>query len=143
MGKTRERPYGDGDASFQAAGGADGIQHLVEDFYAEMRRRPEAEHILRMHPKDLSISVDKLARFLCGWMGGPNRFREKYGPIAIPLAHKHLPIGPAERDAWLACMEAAIGEQPYADDFKAYLLAQLRIPAERVVEVARDPRRSR
>jgi hemoglobin len=37
-------------------------------------------------------------------------------------------------------MEAAIAAQPYADDFKAYLLTQLRIPAERVMEVAREPR---
>jgi hemoglobin len=137
-----ERSYGDGDASFLAAGGQEGIQRLVEDFYAEMRRRPEAARILRLHPKDLSISIDKLARFLCGWMGGPNRFREKYGPIVIPLAHRHLPIGPAERDAWLGCMEAAIAAQPCAEDFKVYLLAQLRIPAERVMEVARDPGQS-
>jgi hemoglobin len=135
-----QRPYGDGDASFRAAGGQDGIQRLVEDFYDQMRRRPDAAHILRMHPKDLRVSIDKLARFLCGWMGGPNRFREKYGRIVIPLAHQHLPIGPAERDAWLGCMEAAIAAQPYAQDFKAYLLAQLRIPAERVMEVARAPR---
>jgi hemoglobin len=137
-----ERNYGDGDASFLAAGGQDGIQRLVRDFYDEMQRRPEAARILRLHPKDLSISIDKLARFLCGWMGGPNRFREKYGPIVIPLAHRHLPIGPAERDAWLGCMEAAIAAQPCAEDFKVYLLAQLRIPAERVMEVARDPGQS-
>jgi hemoglobin len=137
-----ERNYGDGDASFLAAGGQDGIQRLVRDFYDEMQRRPEAARILRLHPKDLSISIDKLARFLCGWMGGPNRFREKYGRIVIPLAHRHLPIGPAERDAWLGCMEAAIAAQPCAEDFKAYLLAQLRIPAERVMEVARDPGQS-
>jgi hemoglobin len=137
-----ERSYGDGDASFRAAAGQDGIQRLVEDFYDEMRRRPEAARILRLHPKDLSTSIDKLARFLCGWMGGPKRFQEKYGRIVIPLAHQHLPIGPAERDAWLACMEAAIAAQPYAEDFKAYLLAQLRIPAERVMEVARNPGQS-
>ena len=131
--------YGDGDATFRACGGEAGLLQLVRDFYAAMDARPEARRIRGMHPPDLAISIDKLSRFLCGWTGGPKRYSEKYGPIRIPDAHRHLPVGAEERDAWLACMEAAIDRQPYAEDFKAYLLAQLRIPAERVREVAREP----
>lgn len=124
--------YGEGDASFRAAGGEAGIRRLVEDFYRLMDELPEARRIRALHPEDLEMSIDKLARFLCGWLGGPARYRERYGPISIPGVHAHLPIGAAERDAWLACMERAIALQPFAPDFRAYLLAQLRIPAERV-----------
>jgi len=40
-------------------------------------------------------------------------------------------LGAKERDAWLLCMQRALAEQPYADDFKQYLIEQLFVPAER------------
>lgn len=126
-----ERPYGMGDASYRAAGGEAGIRELVDAFYGAMDRLAEAATIRAMHPQDLSLARDKLARFLCGWLGGPNRYAEKYGPIRIPQAHARFAIGPAERDAWLSCMAEALKHQPYAPEFKRYLLEQLRVPAER------------
>ncbi len=126
-----KRPYGQGDNSYQSAGGYDGIKQLVDDFYAAMDTLPEAAHIRAMHPDDLSTATDKLTRFLCGWLGGPRLFSEKYGPIAIPAFHRNFPIGPNERDAWLLCMKTAAAKQPFADDFKQYLLEQLYVPAER------------
>lgn len=124
--------YGDGDATFQACGGEAGLRRLVEDFYAAMDTLPVAAGIRALHPPDLSISIDKLARFLCGWTGGPKRYSEKYGPIQIPVAHSHLPVGAPERDAWLACMEHALERQPFAADLKGYLLEQLFVPADRI-----------
>jgi hemoglobin len=136
---TEKARYGDGDTSFRTAGGIEGITRLVADFYQAMDTLPEAREIRRMHPADLTESRDKLARFLCGWLGGANRFVEKYGPIRIPSAHAHLRIGEKQRDAWLLCMQRAITMQPYPPEFAAYLLAQLRVPAERVREASRDP----
>jgi hemoglobin len=124
--------YGDGDASFRAAGGIAGIDALVERFYAWMDQLPQAREIRRMYPDDLALSKDKLARFLCGWLGGPKRYQEVYGSIRIPAAHARFEIGAAERDAWLECMRRAVDEQPYAEGFKAYLLQQLAVPAERI-----------
>ena len=128
---TEQRPYGEGDASYQAAGEYEGLTKLAERFYFYMDTLPEAKVIRDMHRDDLTESIEKLARFLSGWLGGPKLYREKYGSIAIPRAHSHLPIGTAERDAWLLCMEKALEEQPYADDFKRYMLEQLFVPAER------------
>ncbi len=133
------REYGQGDSSFRAAGGREGVFALVDAFYRIMDEIPEARTIRRMHPRDLSESRDKLARFLCGWLNGPPLFAERYGPIRIPSAHAHLRVGPAERDAWLLCMERAIAEQDYPPDFARYLLGALRVPAERVLQVSRDP----
>lgn len=124
--------YGDGDASFQAAGGVAGIQRLVDDFYALMEQLPEARAIRALHPPDLAVSRDKLARFLCGWLGGPKLFRAKYGPIRLPSAHRPFHIGVQEREAWLRCMERALDRQPYAAEFRRYLLAQLYVAAERI-----------
>ncbi len=127
------KEYGTLDATFQAAGAEQGVKKLVDDFYDNMQRLVEAKRILSMHPDDLEVSRDKLFRFLCGWMGGPKLYREKYGPISIPAVHAHLSIGTEERDAWLLCMKKAIEQQDYSDDFKEYLFKQLSFPAHRVV----------
>jgi hemoglobin len=129
--------YGVEDASFIAAGEVDGIQKLVEDFYRIMDDLPAATVIRKMHPHDLALSVDKLARFLCGWLGGPKLYNERYGTISIPAAHAHLVISEDERDAWLLCMQQAIALQSYAPDFADYLLTQLRVPAERIFQTSK------
>ncbi|MDR7090604.1 MULTISPECIES: group II truncated hemoglobin [Cellvibrio] len=131
--------YGFSDTSFQAAGGIDGIRQLVDDFYQEMDALPEAATIRKMHKTDLAESRDKLTLFLCGWMGGPSLYHEKYGSINIPRDHAHLPIGEAERDAWLLCMERSIEKQGYSPEFSTYLLQQLRIPAERIFATSKKP----
>ncbi len=123
--------YGDGDTSFQAAGGEEGIRKLADAFYDVMAELPQAKIIHDMHGDNIDVLRDKLARFLCGWLGGPKLFREKYGPIQIPKAHNHLEIGIAERDAWLACMKQALEQQPYDQAFKEYMLKELFRPADR------------
>lgn len=65
---------------------------------------PEARTIRAMHADDLAPMTEKLAVFLTGWMGGPDRYRERYGRVVIPAAHEPFPIGTAERDQWLLCM---------------------------------------
>lgn len=123
--------YGEGDASFQAAGGLEGLRKLVDRFYRAMDELPEAKTIRAMHPEDLTVARDKLTLFLSGWLGGERLFAKKYGPIIIPRTHAHLDIDEPERDAWLACMRVAVDEQDYAPAFKKYLLEQLFVPAER------------
>ena len=126
--------YGHADASFKAAGGVEGIQKLVKDFYRIMDEFSADTTIIKMHPDNLEVSVDKLARFLCGWLGGPRLYNERYGAISIPAVHAHLAIGEHERDSWLRCMQQAISLQSYAPDFADYLLLQLRVPAERIFQ---------
>jgi hemoglobin len=132
MSTIDARPYGTGSASFEAAGGEAGIRQLVDAFYDRMGTDPRFAGIYRMHPADISISRDKLARFLCGWLGGPRRYQEKFGPIRIPAAHEHLPITTVERDQWLTCMAEAVDAQPFLADFKHYLMEQLAVPANAI-----------
>jgi hemoglobin len=132
MKEDDEPTYGIGDASFRAAGGEDGIRRLVEAFYDLMGSDPRFVRIYAMHPDDKEVSRDKLARFLCGWLGGPKRYHEKYGGISIPRVHEHLAIESDERDQWLTCMAEAVAAQPFEPDFKRYLLEQLFVPAEAI-----------
>lgn len=131
--------YGIGDTSFQAAGGETGVRQLVDNFYDRMGSDERFEAIYNMHPPDKSLSRDKLATFLCGWLGGPRLYQEKYGGISIPAVHQHLSIGESERDQWLQCMSESIEIQPYAEDFKQYLLVQLSKPAEMIRRHAGNP----
>ncbi len=124
--------YGNGDATFQAAGGQLGIRKLVDAFFDIMATNPAYRKIYEMHPPDIELSRDKLALFLCGWTGGPRLFLDKYGQIAIPRVHCHLGITEVERDMWLACMHDALSQQEYPESLIDYLLKQLSIPAERV-----------
>lgn len=135
--ETEAHGFGEGDASLRAAGGFEGLVDLVERFYRVMDEAPEGARIRSMHPKDLTVSKDKLARFLCGWLGGPRLFNEKYGPISIPAVHAHLVVGEEGRDAWLFCMQRALEEVDYEPAFKAYLIRALGVPAERIRSVAR------
>lgn len=132
MKATTDKPYGTDDASFQAAGGVDGLRLLVDNFFDRMGSDQRFGTIFAMHPDDRETSRDKLHRFLCGWLGGPRLYREKYGAIGIPRVHAHLAIDTPERDQWLTCMRESVAEQPYAEDFKRYLLEQLFVPAEAV-----------
>ncbi len=94
-------PFGTGDASYQAAGGIDGLRRLVDDFYRLMDELPEAADLRRMHPKNLEQSRDKLACFLSGWLGGPRLFSEKYGPSPFrPSTHNGRSTKPAAPPGW-------------------------------------------
>lgn len=132
MSVEPDKPYGTGDASFQAAGGEAGIRKLVDDFFDLMGSDARFATIYEMHPEDKAVSRDKLARFLCGWLGGPKLYHEKYGAIGIPRVHAHLAIATPERDQWLTCMQESVEQQPFAEDFKRYLMEQLFVPAEAV-----------
>jgi len=124
--------YGAGDASYQAAGGQAGVAQLVERFYVHMDTLTEARAIRAMHAEDLAAVREKLAVFLCAWLGGPNDYRARFGPISIPGMHARFAIDEAERDAWMLCMTRAVDEQPWPPAFKAYFLRAIAMPAERV-----------
>ena len=129
--------FGTGDASYQAAGGLDGLRRLVDDFYDVMDSDPAALDVRRMHAEDLSLSRDKLTCFLSGWLGGPRLFAERYGPIALPSFHAQWPMDERHAGIWLGCMAQAIDRQPFSPEFAKYLLAQLRVPSARIVQASR------
>jgi hemoglobin len=130
--------YGTDDASYQAAGGIEGLRRLVGDFYRLMDERPEAAHLRSLHAESLALASDKLACFLSGWLGGPKLFSEKYGTIALPAFHAQWPISEQLSQSWLDCMAQAIALQPFAPAFAEYLLTQLRVPAQRIVQASRS-----
>ena len=121
-----------GDTQYRLAGEEAGCFKLANDFYDLMEEMQETKHILALHPNDLTESRDKLGRFLCFYMNGPHLYQEKYGPIQLGAAHAHVPIGSAERDAWLHCMAKALDMQPWEEAFKEFLFMRFQTPAHRI-----------
>jgi len=96
---------------YERLGGDAAVRHLVDRFYELMDTLPETYEIRRLHPQDLSGSADKLYKFLSGWLGGPPLYWDEYGHPMLRRRHLPFPIGEAERDQWLLCMNQALDEQ--------------------------------
>lgn len=110
------------DSPYEQLGRENGVQGLVARFYGYMATLPEASTIRAMHARDLSPMIEKLAVFLVGWMGGPRRYTERFGPVVIPAAHAPYAIGPAERDAWLLCMGRALDDVGASEELTRLLM---------------------
>jgi hemoglobin len=108
-------------SSFARLGGEPGVRALVDRFYDLMDLEPAFAGLRALHPTDMHGSRDKLFWFLCGWLGGPNHYVERFGHPMLRARHLLYTIGIAERDQWLACMQQAMQEQ----DIETGLATQL------------------
>lgn len=95
---------------YQRIGGDEAIRKLVTRFYELMDELPEAYSARKIHPQDLTESGNKFIDFLSGWLGGPQRYVEKYGHPMLRRRHMPFAIGPEERDQWLMCMKLTLDE---------------------------------
>jgi hemoglobin len=91
---------------YQAVGGEETFRRLVARFYQGVAGDP----LLRpLYPEgDLASSEERLRLFLIQYWGGPPAYSERRGHPALRMRHAPFAIGPAQRDAWLRHMRAAI-----------------------------------
>jgi hemoglobin len=95
---------------FHAIGGQATVDRLVETFYRNMDVLPQAQKIRAMHARDLGPTKAVLKLYLAEWLGGPKTYSEQRGHPRLRMRHMGFAIGPAERDAWMACMTGALDE---------------------------------
>ena len=103
------------DTPFAWIGGEERVKALVERFYDLMDLEPGYQALRAAHGSMLDNARERLFWFLCGWLGGPQYYTERFGHPRLKM--RHMPeqtgggsIGIAERDQWLACMDQAMGE---------------------------------
>lgn len=96
---------------FALLGEEPGVRALVDRFYDLMDLEPAYAGIRALHPTALDSSRDKLHWFLCGWLGGPDLYIQRFGHPRLRARHLPYAIGLAERDQWMACMMQAMQEQ--------------------------------
>jgi hemoglobin len=95
---------------FEIIGGQATVDHLVELFYQRMDTLPEARGIRALHAADLGPMIIVLKKYLAEWLGGPKTYSAERGHPMLRARHLPFPIGIAERDAWLLCMNGALDE---------------------------------
>lgn len=95
---------------FEWIGGEATIKALVERFYDLMDLEPQYAELRATHGTELTRARQHLFWFLCGWLGGPQHYTERFGHPRLRMRHMPFSIGTRERDQWLACMDQAMGE---------------------------------
>lgn len=108
--------------AFELFGGQERLRELVDRFYDLMAMDERFAGIRAMHPVVLDDSRDKLFWFLCGWMGGPDHYVERFGHPRLRARHLPFPIGIRERDEWLSCMGQAMTDLGIGDSLSGRLL---------------------
>jgi hemoglobin len=91
-------------------GGEAKVREVVDRFYDLMDLEPKYAALRAAHGTELAHARDKLYWFLCGWLGGPSHYEDRYGHPRLRMRHMPFKIGILERDQWLACMDQAMGE---------------------------------
>ena len=66
-------------SAYALIGGDAKVRALVDRFYDLMDLNAEATELRALHPTTLDGSRDKLFWFLCGWLGGPQHYAERFG----------------------------------------------------------------
>ena len=104
---------------YQAVGGEETFRRLVAHFYQGVAGDPV---LRRVYPdEDLASAEERLRLFLIQYWGGPPTYSERRGHPALRMRHARFAIGPAERDAWLRHMHAAIASLDLPEQLAAPL----------------------
>ncbi|WP_429949415.1 group II truncated hemoglobin [Comamonas sediminis] len=98
------------DTPFDWIGGEEKVRALVDRFYDLMDLEPGYQELRQAHGGSLQDARDKLFWFLCGWLGGPDHYQQRFGHPRLRMRHMPFSIGILERDQWLACMDQAMGD---------------------------------
>ena len=98
------------DTPFEWIGGEEKVKGLVERFYDLMDLEPKYAALRATHGTELERARQNLFWFLCGWLGGPQYYTDRFGHPRLRMRHMPFKIGYVERDQWLACMDQAMGE---------------------------------
>ncbi|MCF8150997.1 MAG: group II truncated hemoglobin [Burkholderiaceae bacterium] len=106
---------------FARIGGEPAVRRLVRRFYELMDTLPEAYGIRKLHASDLAGAEQKLFMFLCGWLGGPQLYVEKYGHPKLRARHLPFAIASDEAAQWMLCMRDAMAEVIADEELRAGL----------------------
>ncbi|MCU0927600.1 MAG: group II truncated hemoglobin [Hydrogenophaga sp.] len=106
---------------FEWIGGEARVRALADRFYDLMDIEPGYHELRIVHGNTLDDARQKLFWFLCGWLGGPSHYEDRFGHPRLRMRHMPFAIGIVERDQWLACMDQAMRETGVPEDLRTRL----------------------
>ena len=109
---------------FEWIGGEERVHALTERFYDLMDLEPAYTQLRAAHGTDLVRARQHLFWFLCGWLGGPQHYTDRFGHPRLRMRHGRVPVDGAMRDAWLRAMTTALDEQGVTGTLRGYLDAR-------------------
>lgn len=118
--QIQEKPPTDA-TPFEWIGGEDKVRALVDRFYDLMDLEPQYAELRAAHGTELQRARDNLFWFLCGWLGGPQHYTDRFGHPRLRMRHMPFKIGILERDQWVAAMDQAMGEVGVDEKLRARL----------------------
>lgn len=123
--------HGDGGrpVDWEVLGGDAVMGPLLDDFYARIERSP----IRHLFPPDLAETRAKQFAFQSEFWGGPARYTPWRGHPRMRARHLPFPIRQADKEVWLACMEAAVETSAMPAACRSPFLDRIRLVAEAMV----------
>jgi hemoglobin len=124
---------------FQRAGGEPFFTELTRKFYAGVADDPLLRPLYPPRPDGLERARHHLELFLIQHFGGPFVYRSERGEGRLVQRHRHLAIGPAERDAWLRHMGDAVRSAGLPPLDEAQMLSFFAASADHLVNQRDEP----
>ncbi|MFC4403257.1 globin [Gracilibacillus xinjiangensis] len=115
---------------YEAIGGDETIDRLVEAFYARVANHPD---LIPIFPDDFTEVARKQKQFLTQFFGGPPLYIQEHGHPMMRKRHLRFPITPTRRDAWLKCMEGALEEVQIEEPVRSAMFERLTLTANHMM----------
>lgn len=109
--------------AFEWLGGEPRVRELVDRFYDLMDLDEDLSALRATHGPSLDNARDRLFWFLCGWLGGPDHYVQRFGHPRLRMRHMPFAIGTLERDQWVLCMGRAMQDIAVPPELAERLLA--------------------
>ena len=110
------------DSPFEWIGGEPAVQALVDRFYDLMDLEPAYAQLRSVHGNTLDNARQRLFWFLCGWLGGPQHYTDRFGHPMLRARHLPYAIGTSERDQWLRAMAWAMEDTGIEESLRVRLM---------------------
>ena len=107
------------------------LQTLISSFYAKVFENPVIGPLFNQ--TDADTIKDKQYCFLSQFLGGPQRYAQKYGPPKMRRRHAPHAITTEAKDEWLKLMKASVYELDLPDHLKEALYNCFPLVAQHMV----------
>jgi hemoglobin len=95
------------DSLYEALGGTETINKLVDAFYPRVYADPDLSPLF---PDGVEEIKRKQKMFLTQFTGGPTLYSDEFGPPQMRMRHLPFEVTPRRARAWLRCMKEAMDE---------------------------------